>query len=504
MPVRPLSRERTWLFPPTLDELIPDDHPARFVAAFVAELDRAAWAKLEIAVDGDALGAPSYDPRALLGVWLYGFMSGVRSSRKLEAACREQMPYRWLTGWAHPDHNTLWRFYQAHRQPMRDLLKRTVQTALGAGLVDLAVQAVDGTRISGNAARGRTHDRAHLAQLLAKADAAIADLEAQNVAGDDPPPPRLPAALAHPQALGDRVRAALAQLDAGTSPQAQVNLTDPDATIQKHQHGYLVGYNAQAMVGALDPATAGGSGLLITAAAVTTAADDHGQLALMIDLARATTGGVAATILADAGYHSGPNLQACADRDQTVVMPEAQQKKLALPYHKQAFRYDAATDTFRCPEGQTLQFVGTTHRKRRPVARGYRAAAGVCQACPAFAACAHGRVHGRTIETGPEEQLLRDHRVWMATAEATQAYRQRKQLPEPTFGILKDQQGARRFLLRGLAAVQAEWALLATAFNLRTLYRVWQRRKRPRPSAPRTPAGGGWLRTAPSQLALAC
>ena len=63
MPIRPLSRERTWLFPPTLEELIPVDHPARFVAAFVQELDRATWAKLEVAVDGDPLGGPAYDPR---------------------------------------------------------------------------------------------------------------------------------------------------------------------------------------------------------------------------------------------------------------------------------------------------------------------------------------------------------------------------------------------------------------------------------------------------------
>ena len=70
---------------------------------------------------GAALGAPSYHPRALLGIWLYGFMSGVRSSRKLEAACRDQLPYFWLTGSQRSDHNTLWRFYARHRVAMRRL-----------------------------------------------------------------------------------------------------------------------------------------------------------------------------------------------------------------------------------------------------------------------------------------------------------------------------------------------------------------------------------------------
>ena len=81
-------------------------------------------------IEGDPLGAPGYHPRALLSVWLFGFRTGIRSSRKLEAACRDQIPYLWHTGLQHPDHNTLWRFYKGHRQSMRKLLRRTVRTAL--------------------------------------------------------------------------------------------------------------------------------------------------------------------------------------------------------------------------------------------------------------------------------------------------------------------------------------------------------------------------------------
>ena len=88
-----------WLLPPTLDELVPLDHPARFVAEFVDALDRDEWAELGMEIAGDPLGAPAYHPRALLSVWLYGFVTGVRSCRKLEAACRDQIPYLWLTGW---------------------------------------------------------------------------------------------------------------------------------------------------------------------------------------------------------------------------------------------------------------------------------------------------------------------------------------------------------------------------------------------------------------------
>ena len=178
MPLRDMDREQMWLLPPSLV-----DHPARFVAVFVDALDKEGWAELGVEIDGDPLGAPAYHPRALLCVWLYGFMTGVRSCRKLEAACRDQIPYLWLTGWQHPDHNTLWRFYKEHRQAMRRLFKRTVRTAVAMQLVDLAVQAVDGTKVVANATRDRTYDAERGRRLLDRLEQAIEDLEAQNEGG---------------------------------------------------------------------------------------------------------------------------------------------------------------------------------------------------------------------------------------------------------------------------------------------------------------------------------
>ena len=138
--------------------LVGPDHPARFLAAFVDDLDAEAWGSLGTDLKGDPMGAGAYHPHALLSIWLYGFMTGVRSTRKLEAACRDQVPYRWLAAMQKPNHNTLWRFYQAHRDRMRGLRRRTVRTAVTAGLVDLAVQAVDGIKIAGDASRDRTYD----------------------------------------------------------------------------------------------------------------------------------------------------------------------------------------------------------------------------------------------------------------------------------------------------------------------------------------------------------
>lgn len=475
MAYRALTREQDWLLPPSLDQSLPATHPVRFVVAFVDALDTDDWHALGVGVGPEPRdGAPRYHPRGLLSVWLYGFMTGVRTTRALEVACRESLPYLWLVGGDRPDHNTLWRFYQQHRTALRTLFKRTVRTALGAGLIDLALQAVDGTKIAGNAAVDRTLDAAALARLEARLDATIAALEARNAAGDEPRGGALPEELASVAALQAKVRAALEQVRAADTP-ARVNLTDEDARVMKSRHGFVAGYNAQAMVQPTTRDTTGARGRLITAAEVTTDPDDHSSLIPMLEAAEANLGVRADQTLADGGYHSGVNLEACAAREQPVVMPESQGSQLAAAGHTARFVYDAMTDTYTCPQGQTLAFHSTATRAGRGTTRVYAAPGSVCQACPLFGTCTTNR-QGRRLEAGPAEQALRTQRERMQTAAATAVYRHRKGLIEPVFGLLKEHHGARRFWLRGLERVRAEWTCLALGFNLKTLARIWARR----------------------------
>jgi transposase len=474
MPLRPLNREQIWLFPPTLDEMLPADHPARFVAEFVDVLDRSSWADTEMDLGGDPLGAPAYHPRALLSVWLYGFMTGLRSTRKLEAACRDQIPYLWLTGWQHPDHNTLWRFYKTHRSTMQGLLKHTVRTAVEVGLVDLAVQAVDGTKIAANASKDRTYDARELDRLLAKTEVAIKEMEAQNEGGDDPPPPRNPSELQQVHALRERIHAAMQRLDEKRRLK-RVTLTDEDAHLMKGRQGILPAYNAQTVVSPLSPDGDRGGGMLITAADVTESAADSAQLIPMLEQAEETTETRVPVTLADGGYHTARSLLAGELRGDTLVMPERYHADVRGPYFKDRFVYDTATDSYLCPLGQRIPFQGLREKNGRISGpyRVYRASRRVCHPCPAYGVCTKDKHSGRALWIGPADALLRRHRQWMETESAKRQYVRRKELNEPVFGILKEQQGARRFLLRGLANVTAEFVLLATAFNLRTLWRVW-------------------------------
>lgn len=472
MPLRPLNQQQTWLFPPTLKELIPDDHPVRFIASFVDTLDDTIWQEMSVDIYGEPLGAPAYHPRSLLSVWLYGFMTGTRSSRKLEAACRDQMPYLWLTGWQHPDHNTLWRFYKEHRAEMRHLFKLTVRTAVNMDLVDMAVQAVDGTKIQANAARERTYDAKGLQQLLKRTDTAIQELEKQNEAGGDPPPVHLPEKLREAQFLNTEVKAAMDRL-AEEDGLKRVNLTDGDAGLMRSRQGIVAGYNLQTVVSPLKVTeTTNTNGMLITAVETARDAEDHHQLVNMLEQAEDITGKKADITLADTGYHSGINLAACEQRKQRVAIPESQEHRLNPPHHNR-FSYDANTDSYVCPLGQALKFI-ETRRVVKKIVRVYGGLGAMCRLCSAFGVCTKNRYRGRELLIGPHEAVLRHHREWMATQEAKAAYRRRKELSEPSFGIIKEQMGFRRFLLRGLNNAKAEVIMVATAFNLRTLYRVWR------------------------------
>ena len=474
MPRRSFTRAQTWLLPPTLEDLVCDDHPARFAAAFVDGLDAEAWEELGIDLEGEPLGAGSYHPRALLSIWIYGFMRGVRSSRKLEEACREQVCYMWLAGMQRPDHNTLWRFYNAHRDGMRSLLRRTVRTAVKAGLVDLALQAVDGTRVAANASPSRTYDAERLKRLLDRIEAAISDLEAQNTTGGDSSVVSLPPELASAEALRQRVSEAIASVEQEEGPN-HVNLTDEEAGLLKTRRGgFITGYNAQSMVSPLSSdEEEGGRGMIITAVDVNSNSDDHPQLVSMIETAAHNTGRDPETVtLADAGYHSGANLATCATHGYQVMMPDTHERRRRNPYHKDHFVYSPEPDTFLCPEGKVLSFKDRFKHENGYQLRRYQANGLDCRACAAFGECTSSK-QGRTIKVSEYEPLLLKHRQLMATESTKKTYRRRKTTVEPVFGLLKECHGARRFLLRGRQKVLSEWHLLATSFNLKSIHRVW-------------------------------
>jgi transposase len=191
-----------FLFPPALEDWVADDDPARFLREFVDQLDLPALGfAMPVAVEG----RPPYHPSLLLKIWLYGYYHRIRSTRKLEIACREHLSLLWLTGLIQPDHNSLWRFWRDNRKALRHIFKQTVQVAVRAGAVGLALQALDGTKIQAACSGPRGWSREYMEKLPGQLDAALEEIEVKVVeenADVESPGYRLPAGLAQLDADG--------------------------------------------------------------------------------------------------------------------------------------------------------------------------------------------------------------------------------------------------------------------------------------------------------------
>jgi transposase len=448
------DRDQPFLLPPDLRDWLPTEHLAWFVLEAVDQLDLEPFLR---GYRADGHGHPAYDPKTLLGVLLYAYAIGVRSSRQIERRCREDLAFRVLAGNQLPDHVTIARFRVRHQQALAGFLVASLQLCAAAGLVRLGVVALDGTKVAANAADKANRSLAKLqdevAQILAEAAATdqAEDRQHGSRCGDE-----LPAELASPSGRLARLQQAKARLEAeaaerqrryqtrvaelaaaararGQQPRAHLkprrrdeapnlkavaNTTDLDSRFLHTRTGTIQGYNAQAMVT---------ESQIVVAAKLTQEANDLQQLQPMLaaadqTLAAADIHGRPERLLADSGYWSIANLTAIPDAPELLIWPSK--------------------------TGRT----GKPRKDGKPSASksdGLRAAM--------FAK--------------------------LRSEQGKACYAKRKQTVEPTFGQLKDQQGARRFTRRGLAACDAEWKLLCGTHNLLKLWRHTRHRPAPTPTA---------------------
>ena len=468
MPFREWNPQQAWLLPPSLGDLLPHDHPSRFVAEFVDGLDLEA---LGICAVPAAEGNPAYHPRLLLRCWVYGFMDRTRTTRRLEKACQEVIPFIWLAGREKPDYSTFSRFYKANRKAMRKVFKATVGRAMRAGLVDFALQALDGTKMP-VASNDKAKKLEALRKLLKEIETTIETMEREC---EDIGPGKAPTtkALEAKRELRERAQEALRQLEvetegAGKGPEKTAYVTDPDARLMKTRHGWKEAYNAQALVDS--------KAQIIVAGDVTNDRSDQEQLVPLLEQEKENTGRYPEKTATDAGYFSGNNL-AKGEELTELIMPDPRLRQKdgpsRWPYHKDHFSYDAERDVYLCPQGNELSFARRTSQgKGKPSQRQYQCQD--CTDCPVRSKCAKS-ADGRSIKVSCYDAQIQAHSRKMQGEETKKLLRQRAPLVEGVFGIIKTQMDAQRFLLRGLENVRAEWYLLCAAFNLRKLYKQWRR-----------------------------
>ena len=448
------------LLPPCVDDWIPADHSARFIRDFVDALD---MEELGFGMPSGHEGRPAYSPDLLLKVWLYGYFTKTRSTRKLERACYDSMAMIWLTGNNPPDHNTLWRFWSNNKNAFRKIFKKSVQVAVASDFVNLALQAVDGTKISAQVSTAKAMHRKELEKQLSKLDEAVSQImsEVENAEENESGRCRMPAELANTQKRRKRIQESLEALkESGVSHQHR---SEPEAKIMKCREGKRLAYNAQTVVES--------DNHIIVAADVTDEATDHGQLSQMVEQSSQNTGQTAQETLADSGYYSAEQLAKAEaiNAEALVSIPDKKSDK-AEQFQKSNFRYDKTNDTYTCPQGKKLQYERTRKADKKHLRRVYR-----CKEknCPHRQMCTNDR-KGRSIERSQYEEAVERQKLKQADPAKRALLKKRKQIAELPFARLKHLNGFRRWTVRNLENVKAQWSLLCATLNLQTLYRFWK------------------------------
>jgi len=443
---RPVDRDTGFLMPPSVDEWLPEKHLARFVVDVIASLDLRAMIG-----SYRGSGEASYHPAVLLGILVYGYATGVFSSRKLERATYDSVAFRFIAANQHPDHDTIAAFRRRFLKQIEKLFVQLLMLAREMGVLKMGTVALDGTKIHANASRHSALSYEHAGKIEAQLQAEVAELMARAEAADQADAPdgmSIPEELARREERLTKIARARATIEArakerhareqaeyeakmaareaktaatgkkpggrppappvaAPDPTDQVNLTDEESRIMAVPGGgFEQCYNAQAAVAA--------GSLLVVANDVVQAANDKQQIAPMLGKLCALPEelGEVETLLADTGYFSEANVEACVAAEVDPLIAMGRQPH----YPPLAERFAAVPP----PPNNPTPLEAMAHRLKTP--------------------------EGKTL------------------------YALRKQTPEPVFGIIKSALGFRQFLLRGLDNVRGEWNLVTMAYNMKRLF----------------------------------
>lgn len=461
---------RQYLLPPSVENWVQEDHPARMIRDLVDALDLKGLGFCEPAA---VMGRPPYSADLLLKVWLYGYTHKVRSTRGLERACRDHLGLIWLTGQNEPDHNTLWRFFRTNRVALRKMFKRVVQLAIRANLVGVVLHAIDGTKLAAQASREKVRSKKQLEGMLSRIDEAVEEvmreIEAAEAKGGSEY--RLPPEWQETGRRREQIRELLQELE--VSEREQIHELEREARMMKQRGGGIApGYNGQIAVDAA-------SGLIVAQTLTQDESDNH-QMVNVLDEVADTVGTVAEQTLVDGGYHSPQELRKAEERGYSVLVNNAENRQPSeeapdTDYHASRFRHDPQEDVCICPRGEKLGYEGIQlDRGGRQEIRRYHCR--VYKDCPVRWLCSKSK-------TGRRISITRDHAAVVAQREKQrdpvlrELLRRRKEIVEAPFGTIKQRDAFRRFSLFGLESCRAQWAMVCTAFNLLKLLPYWREGK---------------------------
>ena len=454
-----------------LESQIAKDNEIRFIDAFVDKLDlKQLGIQSLIQREKKKAGRASFEDALFLKLYLYAYLNGLRSSRKLEKEAVRNIELQWLLKGLCPNYHSIADFRKINAVALKSLFKLFVLFLKEAGLIGGNVIAVDGTKIRGSNSKKNNYNpkkiERHLAYIEEKTEQYLEQLDkadreenqVQSLSISD-----VEDKLAKLKTHKIKYEQLAKQLEENKEP--QVSTTDPDARALLVRGVVVeVGYNVQAAVDAQHS---------LVVATHTINRNDKDALYDISSEAKENIKAEALTVIADKGYHTGKELQSCqAAAIETIVARQeivnSNEGGTQPEYLIQHFKYNQETDTYTCPQGETLHTTGKLHTKKRSEDisyqfKKYRSTA--CNTCPVKHLCT-GRQDGRREIERSEyaEAVERNKTNYESNAEL---YRKRQELNEHIFGTIKRQWNLYYTNLRGLKKVNGELALIMTVYNIK-------------------------------------
>jgi len=446
------------LFPPSLEELVPEDHPVRVIEAYVGSLDLGELG-FERATAG-VMGRPAYDPADLLKLYFYGYLNRIRSSRRLERECQRNIEVMWLLGKLAPDFKTIADFRRLNGQGFVKVCRAFVRFCAEAELLGGELVAIDSSKFQAVAARRRAVSQESLAKENRKLEERIAQyLKSLDEADREErvEPLERETVLAALKKLRER------QADCQTAQallkelgETQHVIGENEARLMSDGHRQAVAYNVQSAVDAKHG--------LIVHHEVTNVGTDSAQLEPTAKAAQQVLGGNEIKMVADAGYSNGTQFAACEQAGITPYVPPRRRYQGPAAgefYTPEQFQYDPQSDRYRCPAGKVLMLKSVNNAQRQRV---YAAAPGDCGNCSHKTRCTKST--RRMVSRHFDEEAF--ERMNQRLADAPEMMQWRRCLAEHPFADLKCWvMGNGRFLLRGLGGARAEMALAVLVRNLK-------------------------------------
>ena len=447
----------------SLEDTISQDNPIRFIEAFVEHIDLKMLGFLVQTIKAE--GRPSFDTKVFLKLYLYGYLNGIRSSRKFEKECIRNLELQWLLCAIVPNYHSIADFRKNNPTGLRKLFKLFVSFLKDVHLIAGETIAIDGTKTRAHNSKKANFNQKkidkHLAYIEEKTQQYLKELDHNDQEDNYAKITKIQEKIERLKT--NKIRYELLEEQLKASGEPQVSTTDGDARALLVQGQVVeISYNLQAAVDAKHN---------LIVATHTINRNDRNALSAIALETKENLAVKTFTVLVDKGYHNGREITQCKDANITTIVAHPEQGKsnengTTPDYLVAKFKYNPVSDTYTCPENQILHTTGRWHKKTRDKDsyefKKYRTPA--CKTCPVKALCT-SRTGGREIDRSQYADAVEENN--RRYQQNQQLYRKRQEINEHIFGTIKRQWGYNHTNLIGLDKVNGEHSLIMLVYNIK-------------------------------------